>query len=143
MFYEGSITQYVSFIGYGLVALISILFGFIYLTRNRFMPYHSEALKSSWSDLETELQVLIIALMRAASGGFLATGLAITILLIIPFRAGNTWSIYAIPAISLCTSIGTLYATLLVKTKTPGNPPVILSFLALALTFVGFIFSLI
>ena len=107
------------------------------------MPYHSEALKSSWSDLETNLQVLIIALMRAASGGFLATGLAMMILLIIPFRAGNTWSMYAIPAIGLCTSVGTLYATLLVKTKTPGNPPVILSFVAIALTIIGFVCSII
>lgn len=138
-----STTQYVSFISYSLVALISILFGFIYLTRDSFMPYHSEALKSSWSDLETNLQVLILALMRAASGGFLATGLAMMILLIIPFRAGNIWSIYAIPAISLCTSVGTLYATLLVKTKTPGNPPVMLSAIALALTIIGFVFSII
>ena len=28
-----------------------------------------------------------------------------------------------------------------VKTRTPGNPPVILSFFALALTIIGFIFS--
>jgi hypothetical protein len=30
-----------------------------------------------------------------------------------------------------------------VKTKTPGTPPVALSFLALALTMIGFIFSII
>ncbi|WP_319422709.1 hypothetical protein [Pleurocapsa sp. FMAR1] len=107
------------------------------------MPYHAEALSLSWSKLEENMQVLILALMRAAGGGFLATGLAIFVLLIIPFRTGNTWSVYTIPAISLCTSIGTLYATLLVKTKTPGTPPVILGFLALALTIIGFIFSII
>lgn len=65
------------------------------------------------------------------------------ILLIIPYRAGDTWSIYAIPLISLCTSSGTLYATWLVKTRTPGNPPLGLSLLALGLTIIGFIFSLI
>ena len=53
------------------------------------MPYHSEALGSSWSDVEPKTQVLILALMRVAGGGFLATGLAISILLIIPFRAGD------------------------------------------------------
>lgn len=133
----------ISFISYGCVALVSILFGLIYLAKNQFMPYHAEALGLSWSELEEKMQVLILALMRAAGGGFLATGLAISVLLMIPFRAGDTWSIYTIPAISLCTSIGTLYATLLVKTKTPGTPPLGLSFLALALTMIGFIFSII
>ena len=82
----------ISFISYSLVALVSILFGLIYLIRNEFMPYHSKAIGSSWSDVERNLQVLIIALMRAAGGGFLATGLAILILLIVPWRAGDTWS---------------------------------------------------
>lgn len=138
-----STTFLISFISYSFVTLISILFGLIYLIKNQFMPYHSAALGSLWSDLEANWQVLIIALMRAAGGGFLATGLAMFILLIIPYRAGETWSIYAIPLISLCTSFGTLYATLLVKTRTPGNPPVILSFIAIALTIIGFIFSVI
>jgi hypothetical protein len=107
------------------------------------MPYHHEAIGYSWSELEPNFQVLIIALMRAAGGGFLATGLAIFILLMIPWRAGDMWANYAIPAIAACTSIGTLYATQLVKTKTPGKPPVGLSLLAASLTVIGFIFSLI
>ena len=107
------------------------------------MPYHAEALGLSWSELEAKIQVLILALMRAAGGGFLATGLTIFILLIIPFRSGERWAAYAIPAIALCLSGGTLLATLLVKTKTPGNPPVFLSFLALGLTLTGFIFSVV
>ena len=138
-----SISSLISFISYSFVAFILLLFGSIYLARNQFMPYHAEALSLSWSELDEKMQVLIIALMRAAGGGFLATGLAIFVLLIIPFKAGDTWAIYTIPALCLCLSGGTLYATLLVKTKTPGRPPVFLSFLALALTVVGFIFSVI
>ena len=138
-----STTFLISFISYSFVALVLIVFGLIYLIKNQFMPYHSEALGLSWSDLKPNFQVLILGLMRVAGGGFLATGLAMLILLIIPFRAGDTWSIYAIPTISFCTSSGALYATWLVKTKTPGNPPVRLSLLALGLTIIGFIFSLI
>lgn len=136
-------TTLISLISYSCVALVLIIFGLIYLIKNQFMPYHSRAIGLSWSDLEENMQVLIIALMRAAGGGFLATGLAMLILLIIPWRAGDIWSMYAIPAISLCISLGTLYATLLVKTRTPGTPPVILSFIALVLTIIGFIFSII
>ena len=138
-----STTFLISLISYSCVALVLIIFGLIYLIKNQFMPYHSRAIGLPWSDLEENMQVLIIALMRAAGGGFLATGLAMLILLIIPWRAGDTWSLYAIPAISLCISLGTLYATLLVKTRTPGTPPVILSFIALVLTIIGFIFSII
>lgn len=138
-----SATPLISLISYSCVALVSILFGLIYLTRNQFMPYHAEALCLSWSEVEESMQVLILALMRAVGGGFLATGLAISILLLVPFRAGNIWAIYTVPAISLCSVLGSLYATLLVKTKTPGTPPVFLSFLALMLTIVGFIFSII
>ena len=137
-----SSTFLISSIGYGFVAFILIIFGSIYLMKNQFMPYHSEAVGFSLSDLEPNFKVLIIALMRAAGGGFLATGLAILVLLIIPWRAGNIWSIYAIPAIGLCTLSGTLYATLLVKMKTPGTPPVILNFIGLGLTIISFVFSL-
>lgn len=138
-----STTFLISSICYGLVALISILFGSIYLLKNQFMPYHRLAVGYSWSELEPNVRILIIALMRATGGGFLATGLAIFILLMIPLRSGNIWASYAIGAIAVCNSIGTLYATLLVKTKTPGKPPVGLSLLALALIIIGFIFSLI
>ena len=115
-----SISSLISFISYSFVALVLVLFGSIYLARNQFMPYHAEALNLSWSELEEKMQVLIIALMRA-SGGFLATGLAIFVLLIIPFRAGDTWAIYTIPAIGLCLSGGTLYATLLVSAECGQN----------------------
>ena len=138
-----STTFLISFISYSFVAVVSIVFGLIYLIKNQFMPYHSEALGLSWSDLDPKKQVLILALMRAVGGGFLATGLTMLILLIIPYRAGDTWSIYAIPTISFCNSSGALYATFLVKNRTPGNPPLGLSLLALGLTIIGFIFSLI
>ena len=129
----------ISFISYSCVAFISILFGLIYLLKNQYMPYHNKALGLSWSELPENMQVLIIALMRAAGGGFLATGLAIFILLIIPGRAGDTWANYAILAIATCTSLASLYATLLVKVKTPGTPPVAVSIVTLALTIVGFV----
>ncbi len=138
-----STTSLISFISYSLVALILIFLGLIYLIKNQFMPYHSEAIGLSWSESEPNLQVLILALMRAVGGGFFATGLTLLILLIIPWRAGNTWSIYAIPLISLSIFLGALYATLLVKTRTSGNPPVKLVFIALTLTVIGFIFSII
>lgn len=128
---------------YLLVALISILFGVIYLVKQQFMPYHQQALGMSWSELDAKMRVLILALMRATGGGFLATGIALLLLLIFPWRAGNLWSLYGLPAIALCTSCGSLSATLLITTQTPGKPPIVLSLLTIALTLLGFILSVI
>ena len=136
-------TTLISFISYSCVATISIVLGLIYLLKNQFMPYHSKALGLSWSELEANMQVLIIALMRATGGGLIASGIAMLILLLIPWKKGDMWSLYAIPAINLCVSLGALYAMLLVKRKTPGTPPIILSLLAIVLTLVGFVLSII
>ena len=133
----------ISLLSYSLIAVVSIVFGLIYLIRPQFMPYHGVALAKSWSEVEPNIQTLILALMRVSGGGFVATGITIIILLAIPFQAEEQWAIYAIPLISLCNSLGSFYATSLVKTRTPANPPVKLSLISIFLTIIGFIFSVI
>ena len=56
---------------------MTLAFGVIYLTRSQFMPYHSLALDKPWSEVESNTQTLILALMRVAGGGFAATEIAI------------------------------------------------------------------
>lgn len=53
-----------------IVGAIWIVFGFVYLFKESFMPYHAVALSSSWEELNPAFQTLILALMRAAGGGF-------------------------------------------------------------------------
>ena len=132
----------VSFICYGAIAFISLVFGAIYLTRSEFMPYHSLALGKSWSGVEPETQTLILALMRVAGSGFIASGLAAIALLGIALKTGEVRAIYAIFPICLSTSLGSGYATLLVKRRTPGNPPFKLSLATIILSIVGFLSSL-
>ena len=131
----------ISSICYGIVALISFVFGVIYLTRPQFMPYHSLALGKPWSEVEPNIQILILALMRVAGAGFVATAIAVTILLR-PFKAGEQWAIYGIFSICACTSLGSSYATFLVQNKTPGNPPFKLSLGTIILTVAGFLCSI-
>ena len=106
------------------------------------MPYHSLALAKSWELVEENTQTLILALMRVAGGGFVATGMAIVILLCIPFQAGESWANYSIFLISLVTSISSCYATFLVASRTPGNPPLWLSLATVVLSIIGFASSL-
>ena len=132
----------VSLVCYGVVAFISLVFGVIYLTRTQFMPYHSLALGKQWSEVESNTQTLILALMKVAGSGFVVTGITILVLLCILFRAREPWAIYSIFAIAGCTSCSSGYATFLVDRRTPGNPPLKLSYLTVVLTLTGFVCSI-
>lgn len=133
----------ISSICYGIDALIALFFGVTYLTRSQFMPYHSLALAKPWSEVESDTQTLILALMRVAGGGFIATGIAIIVLLCIPFQAREQWAIYSVFLICFCNSFSSSYATFLVQHNTPGNPPWKLSLGAVFLSLVGFFCSLV
>jgi hypothetical protein len=107
-----------AFVCYLVSAMGSIAFGFIYLTRSEFMPYHREALGQNWDQLDKRLQTLIIALMRAIGGGLLGGSPGVLVLLFIPFQSGESWSYYAIPAIGLITYLPSFYAILIVRLRT-------------------------
>lgn len=124
------------------VALIFLLFGTIYLFRSEFMPYHAVAIGQEWSQLQASFQILIIALMKVVGGGWLASGLAISILLAFPFREGARWAHWAIPCIGLVSILPSLYATILVAQSTPASPPWKVATIGVALLVVGLILSL-
>ena len=63
------------------------------------------------------------------------------IMLFIPFRAGELWAHYAIPAVWLITLLPSLYASVFIRTRTHAATPVSLAVTAVALTVVGFILS--
>ena len=131
-----------AFVCYSLVAFCLTIFGVIYLTRPTLMPYHLKAIGRSWADLSAPMQTLFLALMRVAGTGFLTTALSMLILLLLPFRAGEIWAKYAIPAVGLVQLLPTLYVTMHVRKHTPGSPPVGMNMLGLGLLLLGFILSL-
>ena len=71
-----------------IVMLIGLLFAGMYLFRKEFMPYHSAAVGKSWSELDLEIRVLIIALMRVVGGGWLASSVAMGSFLYLLFLKG-------------------------------------------------------
>ncbi|AFY58907.1 hypothetical protein Riv7116_6580 [Rivularia sp. PCC 7116] len=132
----------ISFFCYLITAIASIIFGIIYLTRSEFMPYHAAALEKEWMQLNIKTQTLILALMRVAGGGFLATGMVVIFLIYLYIKTTEEWIIFIIPTIGFVTSFSSLYATLIVKNRTPGLPPVNLTLLSICLMLTGFILSL-
>ena len=106
------------------------------------MPYHAVAVGQSWAEVDPAFQVLILALMKVTGGGWLATALAVGILLSIPFAKGARWCYWAIPIIGLPTSLSSLYVTTYVAHNTPASPPSIVPALGTILLIVGFILSM-
>ncbi len=124
-----------------LAAIILLAFGFIYLFRNSFMPYHSVAVSMSWDQVGRETQFLILALMRATSGGFLALGFAI-IFLQNRFSIHKTsWIPALIIAMGTISMICTSYATIIISSHTPGRPPLVDAIIGEVLLIIGFIFN--
>ncbi len=110
-------------LAYGITALASLVLGITYLVKSSFMPYHDAALAQSWSELGSNIQVLILALMRVAGGGWIAMAFIITALIIKPFWKDQQWALITLPLIILLFYIPNLWATLSVAMKTPGDPP--------------------
>ena len=132
----------VAFICHLLASLLLIAFGFIYLFRSEFMPYHAVAVGKSWSEVDPAFQILILALMKVSGGGFLAAGFTIVILLFKALRKRLRWSYWVIPIIGLIVSLSSLYVTINVAQNTPATPPWMAAAMGTILLIVGFLFSI-
>ncbi len=127
----------IAFICYLIVGLMGLLFAFFYLTRQEFMPYHSDAVGMRWEDVSPHVQVLIIALMRVSGGGWLATSIGIFFMLVARRKYETMFFRFALLLIALSALIPTLIATLYVKNHSPANPPWIAAAIGIALISTG------
>jgi hypothetical protein len=122
-------------------AVISLLFGIIYLIKPSFLGYHKEAAQKNWEDLDEQMQTLILALMRAISGGAIVFGFIVTVLQFQFSKSMQIWipgPILFSGAIFCSTS---LYAMLLVRVRTKGKPPVIAVLLSVILLVIGYLLN--
>lgn len=108
---------------YGLVALTNLVMGGLYLSRQHFMPYHSRAVGVGWDQLLAGERELILALMRLGGAGFLAVGVAIAVLLMFPFRRGEPWARWALPAVGLLFWALVFVVTVLISVNSPAAAP--------------------
>ena len=124
-----------------LAALILLSFGAVYLIKTSFMSYHSDALSKDWNEVERSTQVLILALMRAVSGGFIATSFVIMVLQWKFSSNKISWIPLVILIAGLLVSSAIIYATLMVRINSPGEPPTTLTIAGMALFVIGYIFN--
>ena len=139
---KGKIVRIVCIVIYAITALSGFGFAGVYLFRLEFMPYHEVAVGHPWAEVPEGYQVLILALMRVAGGGWLAASLSMTALLLFPCRKGHYWSYIVIPVIGLAVMLPTFIATLHVKFESPANPPYLFAGLISALLILALVLCL-
>lgn len=131
-----------AFFAHALGLLIMAAFALVYLTRRTFMPYHRVAIGSDWNSLPKGAQVVILGLMKVVGFGTLAVVIGNFAMLVGPFRAGELWARWTIPATGLLLSLGGLYAMHTVGAQTPARPPYRPATAGAAMTAIGFLLSL-
>ncbi len=132
-----NVKQKLAFLCYLLNALACFLLGLAFVFGTEFFPFHSDVIQTSWSDVDASAQTLYLGMMRTEGAGFLATGLALLILLLIPFRRGETWSYWAMSAIGIAEWFPSFLANLHVANTTHASPPWQGVLLAIFLLIIG------
>lgn len=124
-----------------LAAFILLAMGLIYLFKNSFMPYHSHAISLEWSEVDASIHILILALMKAVSGGYIAIAIVIAFLQKKFASTKTTWIPSLILIGGLIVSLTSIYATLIVRFNSPGKPPTTLAIVGIILLIIGYVFN--
>lgn len=136
-----SIKTKIAFCCYLIIAISALVMGLVYTFSPEIRPYHQRVIGMRWEDLDPNLKMLLLALLRGAGVGGLITGLSIGILLFIPFRRGETWSRWAITALGLVSLTPALYYTLSLKFSTGASTPWIPALFLIVFLILGFLLS--
>jgi len=105
---------------------LQFMAGIVFVVRREFMPYHAAAVGMPWSGVPENFQILIIALLKFMGVTVITLSVAAFILILIPFREGVAWSIWAIPLLGLMQCAAIANATTQVVRKAQGKPPILL-----------------
>ena len=120
-----------------LAALAGIAFGLRYLLTPTFLAYHEKVLRRPWHEVEPRLQVLFLASLKVAGGGFMGYGIAM-LWLLVPLSRGQAWASWAALTMSVVAVSPVLYVVLWVRRVEPeAKPPVLAPIAVLALAMVG------
>lgn len=119
---------------FSLVGAGLLLIGCIYLSTGQFMPYHAEALQADWTELGPNYQGLFLGMLRGLGAGAATAGLAILVMAGASLRRDPQRFNVLLPLIAVGYTTLLCYATCTVQIRTPGNPPLLLSAFAVALS---------
>jgi hypothetical protein len=93
------------------------------LLSNKFLPFHEKAVGKQLNELDTQLQFVILALMKVSGLGFLLLSILLMVFPLYNYFSPNTVIKYSIPSIAIIYCMGlfiinySLYKN--AKTETP------------------------
>ena len=121
-------------------ALLGI--GVRYLASSRMMPYHLRILDVAWTDLTPRTRMLLLTLMKGTGLVAVCTAVSLAVLLAVPFRAGETWSRWAILVVGATALVPTMIGAVRLRRSTGASSPwwphvVLLAALGLAFGLTG------
>ena len=90
---------------------------------------------------ENEFQGVILALTRLAGGLWVATALAILVVLLVPFRRGARWALWAVPLLMRAQYVAPMPAMAHLSTHSAATPPWALTLGCIVVTLVAFAVS--
>jgi hypothetical protein len=115
--------------------------GFVYLLRSDFMPYHAVAVGMPLAEAPPPFQVLVLTLYKLTGAAWAVIALSLLVMLLGPFRQGHLWARRAIPALILVQGAGVMNAMAYISLNSPAMPPWAFTIGVVVLTIVGFFFS--
>ncbi len=135
------IREKIAFALYMINSILCLAFGFKYLFCNTIMPYHEVAIGKKWAELEPGLQVMLNGFVKITASAFFLAGIAVFVLLIIPYRRGERWAKWFIPALASVYLCFGLYVSINVALNTQASTPWPASVAAMAVTLIAFFLS--
>lgn len=127
---------------HGLAAFLVIALGLTYLGRPSIMPYHLDALGTTWSALPAAHRTLYLAFFKGVGAGYLAAGIAQLVLVLVPMRRGERWTLWATPLVAFVGMVPLAGIILFLRSHSAAEPPLIYPMLVMGLSAAGIGLSL-
>ncbi|HEX4871375.1 MAG TPA: hypothetical protein VFV27_03595 [Nevskiaceae bacterium] len=126
---------------YLLLMIAGAAWGIGFLLRSEFTPYHGAAAGVPWSEVPPNFQIVILALTKLAGGLWVAFTLCIFVLLLLPFRRGERWALWAVPLLMLAQYAAPMPAMTHLTVNSPASPPWALTISCMVVTLVALLVS--
>jgi hypothetical protein len=124
-----------------LVSATSVAFGLRYLLTKEYMPYHAQVSQSSWAEIPTRLQAVILGMLKVVAAGLIALGIALG-WLTLPLSRGESWATWAILSVVLVNGLITIYVTVTLRKVEPtAKTPVAAAVSSVALVMVALLLA--
>jgi hypothetical protein len=127
---------------YMIVGVVSLTMAYKNIFSNTLIPFQEQITGKSLNDMGKGIQFVMLALMKVSGLGFLVVAMLLIIFPVVNYFVNNSFTEYAIPAISLLYCFGLFLFNYRLYVQTKVETPWRRSLYAAAIVGVGLIISL-